>query len=43
MGYRNLEGQQVPYATTFDGLYKRATGVAPFKLPATLDRSEEGR
>jgi hypothetical protein len=33
LGYRNQEGRAVPYATTFDGLYKHATGVAPFKLP----------
>jgi hypothetical protein len=32
-GYRNAAGKAVPYATTFDGLYKHATGVAPFKLP----------
>ena len=26
-------GQKVPYATVIAGLYKRATGVEPFKLP----------
>jgi Peptidase S46. len=31
-GY-TLDGKKVPYATTFDGLYKRATGVEPFRLP----------
>ncbi|HEX8985207.1 MAG TPA: S46 family peptidase [Bryobacteraceae bacterium] len=33
IGYRTKEGREVPYTTTFDGLYKRATGVAPYKLP----------
>jgi hypothetical protein len=28
-----LDGKKVPYATTFAGLYERATGVEPFKLP----------
>ena len=32
-GYTNLEGKPVPYATTFAGLYKRATGKEPFELP----------
>jgi len=32
-GYRNRQGSEIPYATTFDGLYRRATGVDPFKLP----------
>jgi len=26
-------GQKIPYATVISGLYKRATGVEPFKLP----------
>jgi hypothetical protein len=34
-GYTNLEGKPVPYATTFAGLYKRATGKEPFELPPT--------
>ncbi len=34
-GYTNEEGKPVPYATTFAGLYKRATGKDPFKLPPT--------
>jgi hypothetical protein len=33
LGYKDAAGRAVPYATTFDGLYKHATGVAPFKLP----------
>ncbi|MEP7362254.1 MAG: S46 family peptidase, partial [Acidobacteriota bacterium] len=32
-GYTNAAGKQVPYATTFEGLFKRATGVEPFALP----------
>ena len=28
-----LDGKKVPYATTFAGLYDRATGVEPFNLP----------
>jgi hypothetical protein len=30
-----LNGEKIPYATTFEGLYKRATGVDPYKLPAS--------
>src|SRR5260221_12338316 len=26
-------GKKIPYATVIGGLYKRATGVEPFKLP----------
>ena len=33
LGYKNAAGQAIPYTTTFDGLYKHATGVEPFKLP----------
>jgi hypothetical protein len=32
-GYRNEAGADVPYATTFEGLYRRATGKDPFRLP----------
>lgn len=32
-GYTNAAGQAVPWATDFNGLYKRATGVEPFALP----------
>ena len=33
-GYTSSSGQQAPYATTFAGLYKRATSNEPFQLPA---------
>jgi len=33
-GYKNAAGQALPFTTTFDGLYKRATGKEPFKLPS---------
>ena len=33
-GYRNAQGQPVRWATDFDGLYRRATGEEPYKLPA---------
>lgn len=32
-GYRDLQGRPVPYATVIDGLFRRATGQDPFKLP----------
>ena len=32
-GYVNAKGKAVPYATTFAGLFRRATGVEPFALP----------
>jgi hypothetical protein len=32
-GYKGLDGKLVPWATDFAGLYKRATGVEPYKLP----------
>ena len=32
-GYKDRKGRWVPYATTFDGLYKRATGKPPYRLP----------
>ena len=32
-GYENDKGQYIPYATTFEGLYRRATGEEPFRLP----------
>jgi hypothetical protein len=32
-GYRNAAGENVPYTTTFAGLYRRATGQDPFRLP----------
>ncbi|HEY1203592.1 MAG: S46 family peptidase [Bryobacteraceae bacterium] len=33
LGYTDAAGHPIPYTTTFDGLYKHATGVDPFKLP----------
>jgi hypothetical protein len=33
VGYKNAQGKDVPYTTNFAGLYPRATGVDPFKLP----------
>jgi hypothetical protein len=33
-GYTSSTGQPVPWATTFAGLYKRASGKEPFQLPA---------
>ena len=32
-GYKSLDGKYVPWATDFAGLYQRATGVDPYKLP----------
>ncbi|HEY6390044.1 MAG TPA: S46 family peptidase [Bryobacteraceae bacterium] len=32
-GYKNAAGKPAPYATTFAGLYRRATGKEPFALP----------
>jgi hypothetical protein len=38
-GYRNAQGQPVRWYTDFDGLYRRATGQEPYKLPQRwLDR-----
>jgi Peptidase S46 len=34
-GYAGLDGRAVPYATTFAGLYRHATGKEPFRLPAS--------
>ncbi len=33
IGYRNAAGKQIPWATDFAGLYRRATGKEPFHLP----------
>ncbi len=32
-GYRDRSGRRIPYATTFEGLYRRATGKPPYRLP----------
>jgi hypothetical protein len=33
MGYRNDAGERLPYSTTFAGLYRKATGKEPYRLP----------
>jgi V8-like Glu-specific endopeptidase len=33
LGYRNDAGERLPYSTTFAGLYRRATGKEPYRLP----------
>jgi Peptidase S46 len=38
-GY-TLNGKNVPFATNFEGLYKRATGVDPFKLPPSWEKAK---
>ena len=39
IGYKDAKGNAVAWATDFAGMYKRATGVAPFALPKRwLDR-----
>lgn len=38
-GYRNAQGQPVRWYTDYEGLYQRATGVDPYRLPQRwLDR-----
>lgn len=32
-GYTNAKGEKVPYTTRISGVYKRATGKEPFRLP----------
>ena len=46
IGYKDQAGRAIPYATTFEGLYRRATGKDPYRLPkrwieakTALDRS----
>ncbi len=34
-GYKNEQGKHVPWATTFAGLWPKATGKAPYVLPST--------
>jgi hypothetical protein len=38
-GY-TLNAKKVPYATTISGLYERATGADPFKLPPSWEKSK---
>jgi hypothetical protein len=33
-------GRQVPFATRFEGLFERATGAAPYELPAKIGAAE---
>jgi Peptidase S46 len=35
-----LNGKKISYATTFFGLYERATGVDPFKLPPSWEHAK---
>jgi hypothetical protein len=39
-GYRNKAGQNVPYTTDFAGLFRRATGKEPFRLPPSWLKSK---
>jgi len=39
VGYRNAQGKKVAYTTTFDGVYKRATGKEPFVLPQRWEKA----
>ena len=32
-GYQDKAGKDIPYATDYNGLYRRATGKEPFQLP----------
>jgi len=32
-GYTSRDGRPIPWATTFDGLYRKATGKDPYELP----------
>jgi hypothetical protein len=41
-GYRNRSDRQVPYATTFEGLYERATGKDPYRLPQRWLEAKSG-
>ena len=35
-----LNGEKVPYTTRVEGLYKRATGVEPYKLPESWEKAK---
>ncbi len=39
-GYRNKAGRTIPYATDFAGLFRRATGKEPFRLPPSWLKSK---
>ncbi len=40
-GYRNAEGKPVPFTTKFGGVYRRATGVEPFRLPPSWIKAKK--
>ncbi len=40
-GYTNAAGRPIPFATTFQGLFERATGEDPFKLPPDWVKAKE--
>jgi hypothetical protein len=40
-GYENAQGKWIPWATDFGGVYKRATGEDPFKLPGSWLKSRD--
>lgn len=40
-GYQDAAGKQVPYATIIEGLYQRATGKEPFRLPPSWVRAKK--
>ncbi|MCC6587971.1 MAG: S46 family peptidase [Bryobacterales bacterium] len=40
-GYTNEQGQHVPWATDFAGLYRRATGKEPFALPPSWVKAKK--
>jgi hypothetical protein len=41
-GYTNANGDKVPYTTRIAGLYKRATGTEPFRLPPSWNQAKKG-
>lgn len=40
-GYTNSAGQPVPYATRFDGVYKRAKKIEPYRLPQSWSKGKK--
>ncbi len=40
-GYENAKGKWVPWSTNFKGLYRRATGEAPFRLPPSWIKAKD--
>ena len=39
-GYKNEQGANVPWTTVTSGLFERASGVEPFRLPASWPRAK---